>query len=122
MRDIGGRKTNENHISQVARRILMSQRIRVLHLIDNLDLGGAQTVLFGMLECFDQSRFEIVLAAMHAHEEVFSLRELWSWARVSCLSLRGVGYPGISSTLPWLLIQRPVRRSTLPSVCFQLAW
>jgi glycosyltransferase involved in cell wall biosynthesis len=49
----------------------MDRKLRVLHLIDSLDLGGAQTVLFGLLEYFDRSRFEIVLAAMHANRKSF---------------------------------------------------
>jgi glycosyltransferase involved in cell wall biosynthesis len=42
-------------------------KIRVLHLIDNLDLGGAQTAIFAFLEEFDRERFEVVLASMHAN-------------------------------------------------------
>jgi glycosyltransferase involved in cell wall biosynthesis len=82
----------------------MNRRIRVLHLIDNLDLGGAQTVLFGMLECFDRSRFEIVLAAMHAHQgSIFFARALELGVRVVPLSPRR-WLPWYFATLPWLLI------------------
>ena len=42
-------------------------KIRVLHLIDNLDLGGAQTAIFAFLEEFDRDRFDVVLASMHAN-------------------------------------------------------
>lgn len=41
------------------------KRFRVLHLIDSLDLGGAQTALFACLQSHDRSRFEVHLAAMH---------------------------------------------------------
>ncbi len=82
----------------------MSRRIRVLHLIDNLDLGGAQTVLFGMLECFDQSRFEVVLAAMHAHRgSIFFARAVKLGTRVVPLSPRR-WLPWYLVALPWLLI------------------
>jgi glycosyltransferase involved in cell wall biosynthesis len=83
----------------------MNRRIRVLHLIDNLDLGGAQTVLFGMLECFDRSRFEVVLAAMHAHQgSIFFARAVESGVRVVPLSPRR-WLPWYLATLPGLLIR-----------------
>jgi glycosyltransferase involved in cell wall biosynthesis len=83
----------------------MNRRIRVLHLIDNLDLGGAQTVLFGMLECFDFSRFEVVLAAMHAHQgSIFFARAVELGVRVIPLSPRR-WLPWYFATLPGLLIR-----------------
>ncbi len=42
-----------------------SERIRVLHLIDSLELGGAQTALLAWLTSYDRSRFEVHLASMH---------------------------------------------------------
>ena len=39
--------------------------IRVLHVIDSLDLGGAQTALAGMIKYCDRARFEPEVAAMH---------------------------------------------------------
>ena len=39
--------------------------IRVLHVIDHLDLGGAQTALLDMLRHRDQSAFEVEVAVMH---------------------------------------------------------
>jgi L-malate glycosyltransferase len=42
-----------------------SGRIRVLHLIDSLELGGAQTALVAWLTSHDRSRFEVHLASMH---------------------------------------------------------
>ncbi len=42
-----------------------ARRIRVLHLIDSLELGGAQTALLAWLASYDRSRFEVHLAPMH---------------------------------------------------------
>jgi len=39
--------------------------IRVLHVIDSLDLGGAQTALAGMIKYCDRTRFEPEVATMH---------------------------------------------------------
>ena len=44
----------------------MGRRVRILHLIDNLDLGGAQTVLFSCLTQADP-KYEIILASLHAN-------------------------------------------------------
>src|ERR1700742_572554 len=41
------------------------RKIRVLHLIDSLDLGGAQTAILAWLQVHDRSRFEVHLASMH---------------------------------------------------------
>jgi glycosyltransferase involved in cell wall biosynthesis len=83
----------------------MNRRIRILHLIDNLDLGGAQTVLFGMLECFDHTRFEVVLAAMHAHPgSIFFARAAELGVRVVPLSPRRWP-PWYVATLPELLVR-----------------
>jgi L-malate glycosyltransferase len=41
------------------------KRIRVLHLIDSLELGGAQTALLAWLSSHDRSKFEVHLASMH---------------------------------------------------------
>ncbi len=42
-----------------------ARRIRVLHLIDSLDLGGAQTAILAWLQVHDRDRFEVRLASMH---------------------------------------------------------
>ena len=42
-----------------------ARRIRVLQLIDSLELGGAQTALLAWLTSHDRSRFEVHLASMH---------------------------------------------------------
>jgi glycosyltransferase involved in cell wall biosynthesis len=39
--------------------------IRVLHIIDHLGLGGAQTALLDMLKCRDQAAFQVEVAVMH---------------------------------------------------------
>lgn len=39
--------------------------IRILHVIDHLDLGGAQTALLDMLRCRDREAFEVEVAVMH---------------------------------------------------------
>jgi glycosyltransferase involved in cell wall biosynthesis len=42
-----------------------AKRIRVLHLIDSLDLGGAQTAILAWLQVHDRDRFEVRLASIH---------------------------------------------------------
>jgi len=44
------------------------RRIRVLHLIDSLELGGAQTALLAWLQSHDREKFEVHVAAMHARK------------------------------------------------------
>ncbi len=79
--------------------------IRVLHLIDSLDLGGAQTVIFGLLKHYDQSRFEIVLAALHANRKsVFFKRAAELGVRVVPLSPQRSA-PFFLCSLPWLLFK-----------------
>ena len=83
----------------------MDRKIRVLHLIDNLDLGGAQTVLFGWLEYFDRNRFEILLATMHANRKsLFFSRAAKLGICVVSLSPRR-WLPFYLVTLPWLLFR-----------------
>ena len=43
----------------------MNQPPRILHVIDSLDLGGAQVVLWNLLQHADRGRFEIEAACMH---------------------------------------------------------
>src|SRR5260370_20165299 len=77
----------------------MDRRTRILHLIDNLDLGGAQTVLFSCLAHADP-KFEIVLASLHAN------RKALFWERAHAL-----GFPVVAlSPYRWL----PVYLLTLP--------
>ena len=41
------------------------RKIRVLHLIDSLELGGAQTALLALLQTYDRGKFSVRIAAMH---------------------------------------------------------
>ena len=41
------------------------RKIRVLHLIDSLELGGAQTALLALLQSYDRGKFSVRIAAMH---------------------------------------------------------
>jgi glycosyltransferase involved in cell wall biosynthesis len=80
----------------------MERHIRILHLIDNLDLGGAQTVLFSCLTHADP-KYEIVLASLHAN------RNALFWERAQALGFPVVALspyrwlPLYLLTLPWLL-------------------
>ena len=82
--------------------ISMERRIRILHLIDNLDLGGAQTVLFNCLPYADP-KYEIVLASLHGN------RTALFWKRAHALGLPVVvlspyrWLPAYLLSLPWLL-------------------
>lgn len=42
-----------------------ASRVRVLHVIDSCDLGGAQTVLLNLLRATNRARFEPEVACMH---------------------------------------------------------
>ena len=44
-----------------------SRRVRVLHVIDSLNLGGAQAVLINLIRYGDKSRFEFEAATMYGH-------------------------------------------------------
>ena len=44
-----------------------ARRLRVLHVIDSLDLGGAQVVLLNLIQHADTARFEIDAACLHGH-------------------------------------------------------
>jgi glycosyltransferase involved in cell wall biosynthesis len=83
----------------------MKRRTRVLHLIDNLDLGGAQTALFAFLEHVDHERFEVVLASMHANRNsIFFARAAELGIRVVSLSPRR-WLPWYLISLLWVLLQ-----------------
>jgi glycosyltransferase involved in cell wall biosynthesis len=81
----------------------MQRKIRVLHLIDSLDLGGGQTVLFQFLEHSDRARYDIVLAACHGNSRsVFSSRAQALGYRLIFLSpFRWL--PIYIFTLPWVI-------------------
>ena len=48
-----------------------SNRYRVLHVIDSLDLGGAQVVLENLIRHGDAERFEFEVAAMHGRGQMW---------------------------------------------------
>ena len=81
----------------------MERKIRVLHLIDSLDLGGGQTALFQFLEYRNQRKYELTLAACHGNQRsVFFPRAKALGCRVICLSpFRWL--PVYLVTLPWLI-------------------
>src|SRR5689334_6045997 len=51
----------------MARRTSNDSIVKVLHLIDSLELGGAQTLLLGWLEDCDRTRFRMEIAALHGN-------------------------------------------------------
>lgn len=55
------------------------RRYRVLHVIDSLDLGGAQVVLENLIRHGDTSRFEFEVAAMHGRGQM--------WERLAALGV-----------------------------------
>jgi glycosyltransferase involved in cell wall biosynthesis len=83
----------------------MERRIRVLHLVDNLDLGGAQTVLFNCIPYADR-KYEIVLATLHGN------RNALFWERAHALGIPIIAlspyrwWPVYLLSLPWLLWRR----------------
>jgi glycosyltransferase involved in cell wall biosynthesis len=44
-----------------------SRKVRVLHLIDSLELGGAQTAVLALLQSSNRSKFAIRVASMHGN-------------------------------------------------------
>ena len=77
-------------IPELAKRMSSeARRIRVLHLIDSLDLGGAQTAIFAWLQAHDRNRFEVHLAAIHGTpKSLFYERARAFKIRVTLLSAR----------------------------------
>jgi glycosyltransferase involved in cell wall biosynthesis len=82
----------------------MKRKIRVLHLIDSLDLGGAQTLLLECLPRFDQDVYDFTLATFHANQRtVFLERARRAGIHVTALSpYRAL--PLYVVTLPALLL------------------
>ena len=81
----------------------MKRKIRVLHLIDSLDLGGAQTLLLECLPRFDQDAYDFTLATFHANRRtVFLERARRAGIHVMALSPYRV-LPLSAVTLPALL-------------------
>ena len=96
------------------------RRVRVLHLIDSLDLGGAQTALFAWLEAHDRSRFEVHFAAMHGTpKSLFYERARGLKIPVILLSPKK-WVPLYLFRLPPAAGWRPLRYRALSFVCFKL--
>ena len=87
--------------------------IRVLHVIDHLDLGGAQTALLDMLRHRDQSRFKMEVAVMHG---LGTFAQPLAEAGVRVRSLAGAKWP--PSYIPNFL--RLIRKERYPIVHFHL--
>ncbi|HZC34041.1 MAG TPA: glycosyltransferase [Chthoniobacterales bacterium] len=84
----------------------LEEPIKVLHLIDSLDLGGAQTVLFNWLKYRDRSRFAVELATFHATEQsLFMGRARGSGISLHVLS-RWRWFPIYLPRLFWLLLRK----------------
>ncbi|MBV9488617.1 MAG: glycosyltransferase [Verrucomicrobia bacterium] len=82
----------------------MKHKIRVLHLIDSLDLGGAQTLLLEGLPRFDPHVYDVTLAAFHANARtVFLKRARQAGIRTVALSPYRT-LPLYVVTLPALLV------------------
>lgn len=77
------------------------KRTRVLHLIDSLDLGGAQEVVVNIVRGADRSRFEHEVATLHGHG-IYLQRLIDSGVRVHSLSPAKwlpAHIPGLASVL-----------------------
>jgi glycosyltransferase involved in cell wall biosynthesis len=79
-------------------------RYRVLHVIDSLNLGGAQAVLVNLIRHGDQSRFEFSVAAMHG-------RGVY-WDAIRALGVRSYSlsfdrrFPSYLPIMAWLCLAR----------------
>jgi glycosyltransferase involved in cell wall biosynthesis len=65
---------------------MTGSKIRVLHVLDSFDLGGAQEVVANLLACADRDKFELEVASMHRHG-VYSDRFRALGAPIHSLSL-----------------------------------
>ncbi|CAN5305022.1 glycosyltransferase family 1 protein [soil metagenome] len=78
----------------------MARRLRVLHIIDSLGLGGAQSVVENIVRCSDRERFQHEVTSLHgAGPYMARLRNL------------GVGADSLADSrsnplLPWKLVRR----------------
>jgi glycosyltransferase involved in cell wall biosynthesis len=64
--------------------------IRVLHVIDSLDLGGAQTVLVNLARFHDRTKYEVSVAAMHGRGMFFDALVA---EKVEVISLSSAKFP-----------------------------
>jgi len=78
--------------------------IKVLHVIDSLDLGGAQTALLNLVRFRNRAQFELTVASMHGRGVFASALEKEG---VEVVSLSAAKWPpGYLLTLPRLLRRR----------------
>lgn len=82
----------------------MSRRYRVLHVIDSLDLGGAQAVLINLIKHGDRSRFEFEAATMHGRGVYWEQLEALD-VPVKSLSFHA-RFPSYVPALAWLCATR----------------
>jgi glycosyltransferase involved in cell wall biosynthesis len=78
--------------------------VRILHVIDSLDLGGAQTALLNLVKYADRARFRHEVAAMHG-EGIFAAAFRAVGAPVHLLSVRRWP-PSYLLSLPRLLCRQ----------------
>ncbi|MBS0614803.1 MAG: glycosyltransferase [Proteobacteria bacterium] len=82
----------------------MKSRHTILHVIDSLDLGGAQSVLINLIRHGDRSRFNYEVATMHGHGVYWdAVRELG--IPVHSLSVHPL-LPSYVPALLWLCASR----------------
>lgn len=83
----------------------LEEPVKVLHLIDSFDLGGAQTVLFNWLKYRDRSKFAVELATFHGSEQsLFMGRARGLGISLHVLS-RWRWFPIYLPKLTWLLLR-----------------
>jgi glycosyltransferase involved in cell wall biosynthesis len=80
------------------------KRRRVLHVIDSLDLGGAQVVLLNLIRHADATRYEIDAACLHGHG-VYWQRLTAAGVRAHSLSFHHY-FPSYVPGLMWLMLTR----------------
>jgi glycosyltransferase involved in cell wall biosynthesis len=82
----------------------VTERYRVLHVIDSLDLGGAQAVLINLIRHGDRTRYEYEVATMHG-------RGVY-WDAVSALGVPVFSlsfdrrFPSYVPAIAWLCLRR----------------
>jgi len=82
----------------------VTRKARVLHVIDSLDLGGAQSVLINLVKHGDRSRYDFEVATMHGRGVYWdSVRALG--VPVHSLSFDRL-FPGYIAAMIWLCLTR----------------
>ncbi len=82
---------------------------RVLHVIANLDLGGAQSVLYHLWPSLQRSgRYQFELCVLNRLGQ-FGEKLIFEGAKIHCLTSRGKYDPGVVSKLRELILQQGYR-------------